>query len=170
MSKATVRVSERPPAAEADVEVEEGMAEVDLEGLDDGAALSDSVADLDTAAGPTADDELPASSRRPIQIQAQLERLDAAAEDKAPHPPPPESGRQVAAASEFEGDLLKSGVRAMPEELAPVTPPVAQPAAELKADVTRPQIAAGSPAVFRGAAPEARPQTFGELLDSTLAL
>jgi hypothetical protein len=44
------------------------------------------------------------------------------------------------------------------------------PAAELKAEVTRPVVAAASPAVFHGAAPAFQPATFGELLDATLGL
>ena len=162
-------VSSRGPAGDDDVEVEEGMAEVDLEGLDEGAdGLIDSVADLNAvAAGASADgNDVPASSRRPIQLQAQRGELrfnDGPTETKL-HPIPPESQRQVAipAASEAEEDLFKSGVRAMPE--IPGAP------LELKADVTRPTPVAASPAVFRGAAPEVKPSTFGELLDLTLSL
>jgi len=159
-------VSSRGPAGDDEVEVEEGMAEVDLEGLDEG-GLSDSVADLDTVAAASADrEEVPASSRRPIQLQAQRGELgfnEGPTETKL-HPIPPESQRQVAipAASEAEEDLFKSGVRAMPE--IPGAP------LELKADVTRPTPVAASPAVFRGAAPEVKPSTFGELLDLTLSL
>jgi len=160
-----------------EVEVEEGMAEVDLEGLDEeeagAASLSDSVADLDQVAGPRDDhdDDVPDSSRRPIQLQPRLEELafGDTVEAKPPHPAPPESRRQVAT-SEFDGEL--SGVRATPEieggHAAPTTPPAA--AAPLQADVTRPAVGAASPAVFRGAPPVAKPATFGELLDLTLGL
>jgi len=177
------------PAHDVDVEVEEGMAEVDLEGLDEGpgAVLSDSVADLDTvAAGASVDEdeeEVPASSRRTIQMQSPLESPLAelafgdAAEAKSPHPAPPESRRQVTI-PDVEADLLKSGVRPMAEALPATPPPVAAPPPlpaaaapiALKADVTRATVATASPAVFRGAAPQVRPATFGELLDATLGL
>jgi len=167
------------PNVDVEVEVEEGVAEVDLEGLDEelaASSLSDSVADLDTVAG-GGEAEAPVSSRRTVQMQSPLEELafGAAAAAKGPHPAPPESGRQVAIpdATEAEGDLLKSGVRPAPV-LEPVAPLVetAPPAAplELKADVTRPVIPAAAPAVFRGAVPIPVPATFGELLEATLAL
>jgi hypothetical protein len=161
-----------PAEAEADVVLEEGTAEVDLDGLDDATGLSDSVADLDeVAAGASTDDdeELPASSRRQIQLEAREPEPEA-----KPHPVPPESRRQVAIppASDFEGDLQKSGVRPAadvpPEKVAPAA---AAPApAALKADVTQPVVATASPAVFRGAAPDVKPATFGQLLDATLSL
>jgi len=163
------------PNVDVDVEVEEGMAEVDLDGLDDeeggDASLSDSVADLDVvAAGASADDdeedelELPASSRRPIQIQAPLEEsFNDSASAAPPHPVPPESGRQIAAPPvlDFEGDL--SGVRS-------VAAADAAPHVELKADVTRPVVTTASPAVFHGEVPAFHPATFGDLLDATLGL
>jgi hypothetical protein len=170
-----------PPGADVDVVIEEGTAEVDLEGIEEeeeaaAAALSDSVADLDAVAGPH--DDLPASSRRPIQMQPPLEELafGDAPEAKQAHPAPPESRRQVAT-PEFDNDLLKSGVRPLPSAEAaprgetPTTPPGSVAATpELAADVTRPAVAAASPAVFRGAAPTAKPATFGDLLDDSLGL
>ena len=88
----------------------------------------------------------------------------------------PESRRQVAT-PEFDNDLLKSGVRPLPSAEAaprgetPTTPPGSVAATpELAADVTRPAVAAASPAVFRGAAPTAKPATFGDLLDDSLGL
>jgi hypothetical protein len=161
-----------PPGADLEVEVEEEMAEVDLEGLDEeeegmDASLSDSVADLDVvAAGGAKDDEedeeLPASSRRPIQIQPPLEEVfNESAKASPSHPVPPESGRQIAAppVMDFEGDL--SGVRS-------VAAADAAPHVELKAEVTRPVVATASPAVFHGEVPAFQPATFGELLDATL--
>jgi hypothetical protein len=161
-----------PSGPEMEVVVEEGMAEVDLEGIDDasGGELSDSVADLDAVAGGTGEEEAPASSRRPIPMQAKLDELAEANANAPPHPAPPESRRQVAVTPEadFEADLNKSGVRPAPD--VPATPPPAAPAAELKADVTKPVVAAASPAVFRGQIPTTKPASFGELLDLTLGL
>jgi hypothetical protein len=162
------------------VELEEGTAEVDLEGIDEeelaAASLSDSVADLDQAAG-----DVPASSRRPIQLQPPLEELafGDAAEPKPAHPVPPESRRQVAIpATDFDGEL--SGVRATPETPAaaaapaaprpPTAPPPPAAAAPVEAQVIRGQVAPASPAVFRGAPPAPQAATFGELLDQTLGL
>ena len=163
-----------PPGADLEVEVEEGLAEVDLAGIDDeGAAdmLSDSVADLDTVAG--ADEELPASSRRPIQLQPPLsdQGFGDTVETKASHPVPPESGRQVAIppASDFDGDL--SGVRAV-TATGSVEEALAQTSshrAPERAEITRPVVGAAAP-TFRGAVPTFSPATFGELLDATLAL
>jgi len=99
---------------DVEVEVEEGEAEVDLEGIDEAegvdALLSDSVADLDQVAGPL-EEEVPASSRRPIQLEPPLAERAFSDSAPPPHPVPPESGRQVAVA-EFDGDL--SGVRSAP--------------------------------------------------------
>ena len=171
---AKAALTPEPPSVDVDVVVEEGVAEVDLEGLDEegsDVSLRDSVADLDAVAGGSsaAEDDPAASSRRPIQVQpaAGATALADAAEAKAPHPAPPESGRQVAIPpASGEDELLKSGVRA-----APVAPPEAAAApAPLRADVTRPALAAESPAVFHGAAPIAAPATFGELLEATLSL
>jgi hypothetical protein len=170
-----------PEAAdtEAEVEVEEGVAEVDLEGLDEETgevSLSNSVADLDAIAGVGEDEEPPSSSQRTLMSAAPREELTfgEGAEAKTPHPAPPESGRQ-AAIQPASDDLLQSGVRQAPPMVAKIAePPVAEPppAAELKleADVTRPVIAAASPAVFRGALPVAPPATFGALLEATLGL
>jgi hypothetical protein len=159
------------------------MAEVDLEGLDEegveASALSDSVADLDQVAGRShGDEEVPGSSRRPIQMQPPLHELafGDAADAKPPHPVPPESRRQVAIppASDADGDFA-SGVRATPELEQPVAataaktaPPAA--AAQMKADVTRPTVGGPSPAVFHGTVPVVAPSTFGDLLDETLSL
>jgi hypothetical protein len=154
------------PGAEDEVEVEEGMAEVDLDDIEEDeaadASLSDSVADLDVLMAASAPEDVPASSRRPIQLQVPDDAFHTTATPLPPHPVPPESGRQVAApVADFEGDL--SGVRSVAAvDIAP--------AAELKAEVTRPVVAAASPAVFHGAAPAFQPATFGELLDATLAL
>jgi hypothetical protein len=155
-----------------EVEVEEGMAEVDLDGIDDasGGELSDSVADLDVAAGGADVEESPASSRRPIPMQAKLDELAEADAKAPPHPAPPESRRQVAiqADTDFEADLNKSGVRPAPD--APPTPPPPAAPVALKADVTKPVVAAAAPAVFRGQVPTTKPASFGELLDLTLSL
>jgi hypothetical protein len=185
-----------PPPPEdvgtVEVEVEEGMAEVDLEGIDDveGASLSDSVADLDSVA-PTDDEDLPASSRRPIQLEPKLEELafGDGAEPPPVHPAPPESGRHLAMpiAADAEGDL--SGVRSVPPSepppAAPVPTPRRPPSAPpppaavvatkladvpLTPEVTKPVLPSASPAVFHGAAPAPKPQTFGDLLDATLEL
>jgi hypothetical protein len=158
------------PGADEEVEVEEEMAEVDLDDLDDmeedaakeRASLSDSVADLDVLMAASAPEEPPASSRRPIQLQVPDEAFHDTATPLPPHPVPPESGRQVAApVADFEGDL--SGVRSV--AAADIAPPV-----ELKAEVTKPVVATASPAVFHGAVPAFEPATFGELLDATLGL
>ena len=171
----------RPAEAELDegVVLEEGLAEVDLEGIEDEAgvaALSDSVADLDALLGDE-HDEPPVSSQRPIHAELALEELafgdgDAAEAKQPPHSTPPESGRQAASPPASE-ELVRSAARA-----AQAAPPAAAEAhaappaapAELTADVTRPVIPMASPAVFRGALPAARPATLGDLLDATLAL
>jgi hypothetical protein len=171
----------KPDDVELDfgVEVEEGVAEIDLEGLEDEAgisALSDSVADLDTVAGGDRE-EPPVSSQRPIRVEPPLEELafgdaDSIEAKQPPHSTPPESGRQAATPQASE-DFLRSRARPAPAVAPPPAPtPVAPPAppAALAAEVTRPVIAAASPAVFRGALPIPRPATLGELLDSTLAL
>ena len=161
---------------DVDVEVMAETAEIDLEGID---ADELAAASADGAAGPAeAAEELPASSRRPIHIEPPLAELtfgETAEAKGASHPAPPESGRQVALpTNDLEGEL--SGVRPLVESIpgaAPATPPPAAPPAAPaahKADVTQPLAAAGPAAVFRGAAPEWKPQTFGDLLDSTLGL
>jgi hypothetical protein len=169
-SEPPVAVAARPasmaPGAEEEVEVEEGMAEVDLDDIEEDeaadASLSDSVADLDVLMASSAAEEVPASSRRPIQLQAPDEAFHDTTTPLPPHPVPPESGRQVAApVADFEGDL--SGVRSV--AASDIAPPV-----ELKAEITRPVVEAPSPAVFRGAPPAFEPATFGELLDATLSL
>lgn len=169
-SEPPVAVAARPgsmaPGAEEEVEVEEGMAEVDLDDIEEDeaadASLSDSVADLDVLMASSEAEEVPASSRRPIQLQAPEEAFHDTRTPLPPHPVPPESGRQVAApVADFEGDL--SGVRSV--AAADIAPPV-----ELKAEITRPAVEAASPAVFRGAPPTFQPATFGELLDATLSL
>jgi hypothetical protein len=93
------------------------------------------------------EEDAPTSSRRPIALSAE-ER----------HTPPPESGKQVAAAP-VSSDAEVTAVRKSS------SPPAAGP------DVIRPQIPpAAAVGSFSGEAGPARPASFGELLDEALEL
>jgi hypothetical protein len=122
-------------------------------------------------------EEPPASSRRPIAIEPKLEELafGEAAPSEKPHAPPPESGRQVAAAPvelDFESEF--TGVR--PRDSEPASAPAPKkserpPAMDLKApEVTAPRHEGGKAAAFEGNVPVFKPATFGELLEATLSL
>ena len=149
----------------------------------------------------------PSSSRRPIAGEEPV--AEAYSEESAPrHTPPPESGKQVAAAPSnppsrnpsmpppsLEGHTLIGGWREPglgpqigpsagspvrvpgpgtepPVHVAPPAVAAAQPSGtRLSPDVTRPNLPARvNVASFQGAAPVAKPQTLGELLDLTLGL
>lgn len=155
----------------------------------------------------------PSSSRRPIaEEEAQAEGYE---EESAPrHTPPPESGKQVAAAPSvhpvtvrkssvppppsLEGHTLIGGwrepglgpgaatpgtgvrvpapaVTGQPTPRRPTPAPAAPPpqasGTRLSPEVTRAELpASAAVASFEGAAPVARPETLGDLLDLTLDL
>jgi hypothetical protein len=184
------REAERPPTFEASETGERlaargvGMEEPDA---DTEVPPNVDVTDIGEASGvATADDvEPPASSRRPIALEPKLEELafGDAAPTEEPHAPPPESGRQVAAAPvelDFESEF--TGVR--PRDSEPASAPVERrserPAAALEAaaaaaadsvETTAPRAADAARApVFTGAAPTFKPSSFGALLDATLSL
>ena len=115
--------------------LEEGLAEVDLEGIEDEAgvaALSDSVADLDALLGDE-HDEPPVSSQRPIHAELALEELafgdgDAAEAKQPPHSTPPESGRQAASPPASEESCgarpaRRRRPRQQPRRRMPLRPP-----------------------------------------------
>lgn len=141
----------------------------------------------------------PSSSPRPIEdAYAAADR--AYEEESAPrHTPPPESGKQVAAASVRPEALRKSSVPPdslggntlvdMSAPAAPtgawrepglsapssrgsrVPPSAAPPTVNLSPEVTRPAVAIEANVVrIDGTSPSFAPATFGELLDATLAL
>jgi hypothetical protein len=113
-------------------------------------------------------------------LEPKLEELafGEAVPSEEPHAPPPESGRQVAAAPvELDFDAEFTGVR--PKDAEPVPPPVEPksepPAPLLAVDASAPELTSAHPvsgpaAVFEGKAPVFQPSTFGELLDATLSL
>lgn len=187
------REAERPPAFEASETGERlaargvGMEEPDA---DTEVPPNVDVTDLGEASAVAAADDVepPASSRRPIAptvIEPKLEELafGDAAPTEEPHAPPPESGRQVAAAPvelDFESEF--TGVR--PRDSEPASAPVekrserpaaaVEPAAVAAADrveTTAPRAADASRApAFVGTTPTFKPSSFGELLDATLSL
>jgi hypothetical protein len=127
-------------------------------------------------------EEPPASSRRAIaETEPKLEELafgDAAPAEQ-PHAPPPESGRQVAAAPvelDFESEF--TGVR--PRDAEPASAPMEKkserPAAASALDASAPEVTTARQAptarapLFEGTAPTFKPSSFGELLDATLSL
>ncbi len=124
------------------------------------------------------EEEPPASSRRPIAIEPKLEELafgEAAPVEAVPHTPPPESGRQVAAAPvdlDFDGEF--TGVRPREPEKSPVTVLGTGRTDSSPVELAPEAIAAKLPAVasvrFEGAAPTFKPASFGELLDATVSL
>jgi hypothetical protein len=127
------------------------------------------------------DEEPPASSRRPIALEPKLEELafgEAAPAETVAHTPPPESGRQVAAAPvglDFDGEF--TGVRPREPEDVAVTVLGDVPKAEAEAPVmnlapepTAAKLPATAAVTFEGTAPIFKPATFGELIDATLML
>lgn len=103
----------------------------------------------------------PSSSRRPRSEHAEL--AGALEDDEAsppPHTVPPESGRQASPAPAESGK--RSSVPAVRQDLAPP--------ASLQADIATGRQAEAQVASFHGETAVQKPATFGELLDSALAL
>jgi hypothetical protein len=127
------------------------------------------------------EEEPPASSRRPIALEPKLEELafgEAPPAETVAHTPPPESGRQVAAAPvdlDFDGEF--TGVRPRePEEVAVTVlgdvpkPKAEAPVMNLAPEATAAKLPGTAAVTFEGAAPVFKPATFGDLLDATLML
>jgi hypothetical protein len=164
-----ISVDERPAAART--------AETDA--ADAPEITVSTVSDVPEVIETAEDEEPPASSRRPIALEPKLEELafgEAAPVEPGPHTPPPESGRQVAAAPvdlDFEGEF--TGVRPREPEAVAVTVLEASAAKEaapavLAAEATGAKLSGPAPVIFEGSAPVFKPSTFGELLDATLTL
>lgn len=159
-----VAKGERPPAEPLQAEAAEGPE------------ITVSVTEVEEA-----EEEPPASSRRPIALEPKLEELafgEAAPVQPPPHTPPPESGRQVAAPAvdlDFDGEF--TGVRPREPEAVAVTvlgdapkPKPAEAPMNLSPETTAPKLPGAAAVAFEGAAPVFQPATFGELLDATLVL